>query len=69
MCNSRKRSNSAAPFKGIYLHKQSGLWHARVQMRGFVQSLGYFATPELAAAARDAAAITLHGDFVRTNGG
>lgn len=41
--------------RGVRLHKRSGLWQARVHRRGREISLGYYATPELAAAAREAA--------------
>lgn len=43
---------SASGYKGVGLHKQSGLWYSRLKVGGKVLSLGYHKTPELANRAR-----------------
>lgn len=67
LCNTSLRSNSASGFRGVKLHRASGLWQARVQFRGQEISAGYHPTAEQAAKARDTLAIKLHGVFVVLN--
>lgn len=45
----------------------TGRFYARITFAGKVQNLGYFATAEEAARARDRKAIELMGDFARLN--
>lgn len=63
--NRDRQRNNRCGHKGVYLHKQSGLYHARITSSGMVRSLGYFKTPEEAAAAYAASAPSVHGDFAR----
>lgn len=56
----------AAGFKGIYLHPRQG-WAARIRVNYRRIGLGYYATPEEAARAYDAAAVKYHGEFARLN--
>lgn len=44
--------NNSTGFRGVYHHKQSGKWSARVSRNGVVTHLGLFATRALAAEAR-----------------
>lgn len=60
----RRPSSRDLP-KGVYAHKASGLYHAKVQKSGRVFSLGYHKTPELAHAAYRLAAEKVHGEFAR----
>lgn len=54
-------------FKGVSLHKPSGLWFARTKVNGKQLCLGYFKTPEEAADAYDNFVEKLHGDRALTN--
>ena len=63
--NSRTRSDNTSGYRGVYLHKQSGLWHARIHANGVKYSLQYHETPELAYEAYCKAAVKLHGEFAR----
>lgn len=53
--------------KGVSWHKQREKWHARIKINSKQISLGLFATRELAAQARDEAALKYHGEFAVTN--
>lgn len=55
----------ASGFKGARIHSQSGLWISEIRAHGTRVLLGYFKTPELAAAAYAGAAKILHGEFYR----
>lgn len=55
MWNRGPRKNNACGIVGVYFHKQSRLWHARIETRGKTKSLGYFATKEDAQRARETA--------------
>lgn len=66
--NQRTRVQAGYPvgvsgFRGVRIHKPSGLWNARFQSR----SLGYFKAPEEAAAAYNVKAFTVLGDRARLN--
>jgi hypothetical protein len=52
-------------FKGVSWC--NGYWRARIKLGDNEMFLGHFATPELAAAAYDTAAIKYHGEFAMTN--
>ncbi|HEV8525455.1 MAG TPA: NUMOD4 domain-containing protein [Terriglobales bacterium] len=63
--NSKQRSNSKAPYKGISYDKRSGKWRARIQVNGKTTWLGRFDTPEDARDAYRDAAVKHHGEFAR----
>lgn len=59
---------SQSGFRGVCLHPRSGRWNARIKVAGRKMSLGYYDTPQEAAAAYDRAAKVHHGEFGVTNG-
>lgn len=61
--NQKTRCDNSLGLKGVRLHKQSGLFHARIGREG--KSLGYFKTPEEAHAAYAVAAKARFGEFAR----
>lgn len=61
--NSRRRPSNSSGFKGVYLHRASGLWHATIKVDGTKHSLGYFKDPADAHAAYRAGAVKHHGEF------
>lgn len=65
--NTAQHADSAAPYKGIYLHRESGMWAACLMVKGAKHSGGYFSSPEDAARAYDALAKEHHGRFARLN--
>ena len=67
MGNKRLYRNNTSGFKGVGLHKKSGLWQARLWIDGHLQYFGLHATPEEAARAYDAAALQIFGKFARLN--
>lgn len=67
MRNRGKNSNNTSGYKGVYFCSRTKRWRARIQTNGIYTHLGRFATPEAAAAAYDAAAAKLHGEFARLN--
>ena len=64
-CNARRRVTNKSGVKGVSLHKETGRWVARVNVKGKVHSLGCFATIDLAAQAYAKACKDLHGEFGR----
>ena len=62
-CNRRMQSNNTSGFKGVYLNKRIGRWHARIKVDGRFVSLKYHKTPEAAGEAYLAAVKTYHGNF------
>ncbi|MCH7911267.1 MAG: HNH endonuclease, partial [Candidatus Hydrogenedentes bacterium] len=56
-----RSTRSASGFKGVVLHKSSGLWQASIVNHDTNLSLGYHDTPEQAARVRDAAARAIWG--------
>lgn len=52
-------------FKGVTLHKPSGLWAATIKANKVRHHLGYFKTPEAAYTAYRKASLELHGRFSR----
>jgi hypothetical protein len=64
--NRGKFARAASRFKGVLLYP-GGRWRAHIYAGGKHIHLGYFDTEALAAAAYDAAARDLHGEFARTN--
>ena len=65
--NKRRRSDNKSGHKGVSQHTQSGMWRARVSMNGKVVHCSLHKTKEAAAAAYEAAARELHGEFARTD--
>lgn len=65
--NSRRPINNTSGYKGVYWHKRTGKWMARININNKRKHLGLFTSPEEAAKAYDTAALELHGAFARTN--
>jgi hypothetical protein len=61
--NSGRKSSNTSGFKGVYLHKASGRWNARVTVRGRRVSLGYYDDPEEAFELYSLAVHLIHGEF------
>jgi len=64
--NRAKLANNKSGYKGVYFHKRSGKWRAKIASGGFQQTIGSFPTPQEAHAAYCRAAKLLHGQFART---
>lgn len=64
--NRATQANNTSGFKGVYWHKQSQKWQARIMLNGKRKSLGYYYNPELAHEAYCKAAHGFHGDFANT---
>lgn len=65
LANTKRRRDNTSGYKGVRLHKSSGLWNARIKAGDKVHSLGYFKTAELAGAAYADAAAKYFGQFAR----
>lgn len=68
--NARKHYISAtSPYKGVTRYTKAGkiYWRASITCAGEAHLLGLFDTPEEAARAYDAGAVTHHGDFAALN--
>lgn len=63
--NSRRRSDNTSGVKGVHFDKSSGKWRSELSARGRRIFLGYFTSPEAAAAAYEAAALQYFGEFAR----
>lgn len=65
--NSGMKVNNRSGYKGVVFHPKcvSRPWQAKIVFRGKVVSLGYYATPELAAAAYAAGAKKYAKEFAR----
>lgn len=57
----------ASGFRGVYLHRISGRYNARIKVNQREKSLGYFETAIDAARAYDKAATMAWGEFARLN--
>jgi hypothetical protein len=57
----------ACPYRGVIFDRSKNRWRARLEHCGKRRHLGWFSTPEDAAAAWDEAAFDLHGDMARLN--
>lgn len=64
--NKAPRKNNSG-FKGVWLHRSSGLWHARIKVDTKEISLGYFRAREVAHEAYVHAANKYFGEFARTS--
>lgn len=63
--NKSIQSNNTSGYKGVSLHKQSGLWFAYAQAEGKRYSAGYHKTPEEAYQASCVLRELLHKQFAR----
>lgn len=63
--NRRMMKANLTGLKGVFIHRQSGLYQARIRAAGKVHYLGYFQEPADAHAAYVEAAKRLHGEFAR----
>lgn len=66
--NQGPQRNSRSGFRGVHFHPETGKWRASIVIDRRRHSLGLHATPALAAAARDAGARALVGEFARPAG-
>lgn len=77
-CNLRKSSDSqnsinqnlthgVSGYRGVSFCKRRNYWYARIRMNKKASYLGAFSRPEHAAAAYNAAAIVVHGEFAMLN--
>lgn len=65
--NRTLQRNNTSGYKGVSLHKQSGLWAALVTKNRKRFSGGYHATPEEAYLAASRLRESLHGDYAQHN--
>lgn len=63
--NKGKYSNNASGHKGVSWSKQSGKWMAHIMTNGSRKHIGYFTDLNEAAAAYQASALELHGEFAK----
>lgn len=61
------RSGASSHLKGVSYHAKTGKWRARIKINRVGKTLGYFDSPQEAAAAYNAAAISAFGEFARVN--
>jgi hypothetical protein len=57
----------SVPAKGVYRHKRSGKYYAKIRIQGRQTHLGVFETVDEAAHAYNKAAIQFHGEFACIN--
>jgi hypothetical protein len=68
MQNQRKqKSGTTSQFKGVYWHKATNKWAARIGVNGRQRYLGLFTSEVEAARAYDTKALQHFGDFSKTN--
>jgi len=65
--NTSARPNNTSGFKGVVWHKSAKRWRATITADGKQCHLGYFDTPQAAAAAYADAAKKLFGEFARAS--
>lgn len=69
MRNQRPQTCGTSNYKGVHWHKATGKWAARITLDGKSKHLGCFGSELDAAEAYDRAAMSMYGDFARTNQG
>lgn len=65
--NRTKRKDNKSGYKGVYFCRTTQRWRAEIACDNDRRKLGRFDSAVKAALAYDRAAISLHGDFARTN--
>lgn len=65
--NRRKNANNSSGYAGVSYKKETGRWSAAIGYKGKSHHIGYYDTPEEAARARDAVALTFFGEFANPN--
>lgn len=63
MGNTSAHRDSSHGLRGIYFHRQSKKWHARIMVNGKVSSLGFFSSAEEAHRIYCDASIRMRGEF------
>ena len=66
LCNRGAQSNNTSGFKGVYLHKRTGLFKTEIQVDKKIIYLGYFKTAKEAFDVRCAELEKHHGEFARS---
>lgn len=61
--NASLRHDNQTGYRGVYLHKQSGRYHAELRVNGVKRSLGLYGTAEEAGEAARLARIAAYGQF------
>jgi hypothetical protein len=64
--NRKRACNNRSGFKGVSFKPECNKWYARIYVSYRQHHLGYFSTPEAAAAAYAVAARRHYGEFART---
>ena len=65
----QQKTRGTSRFKGVYWHKPSKKWRARICVNGEQKQLGHFMDEEEAARAYDEKAREIFGEFAKTNFG
>ncbi len=65
--NRKIHSNNKSGYKGVSLHKASGLYTVKIRVEGKTINVGYFKNDIIAANAYNDAALKYHGEFARLN--
>lgn len=63
--NAMKRPGCSSRYRGVDWCEKAGAWRARVWVNGREQLVGYYATEEEAAKAREKAALAAYGEYAR----
>lgn len=65
--NRRKSTRNTSGYKGVSVYRRSGKWRTEIAARGVRYTVGFYDTPEAAAAAYRIAAEIIHGEFARAD--